>query len=285
MPELPSCIRNFSSTGRTEAQLANHYLVEKSLADQIRASNREERMALFPILYDELFKRVPDHPRLTRRVSEEEGARTVAARMSILKDFLKPETVFMEIAPGDCQLAAKVAQRVKKVYAADISDQRAPGMAVPSNFEMVVFDGLNLDVQPASVDVAFSYQFLEHLHPDDVAPHFELVARALKPGGVYVLDSPHSFSGPHDISRYFSYVAEGFHMHEWTYREIDQLGRRHGFDRTSVFRFGRCWDTPLALMATLTAESVLGMLPVALRWKLSQRLFLGVTACLRRAAF
>jgi hypothetical protein len=37
-------------------------------------------------------------------------------------------------------------------------------------------------------------------------------------------------------------------------------------------------------MATLTAESVLGMLPAALRWKLSQRLFLGVTACLRRAA-
>lgn len=183
MSSAPSCIREYSKTGRTEAQLANHYLVEKSLADKIRSSTREERMALFPILYDELFKKVPDHPRLTRRVSAEESARTVAARLSILKNFLKPDTVFMEIAPGDCQLAAKVAEKVKKVYAADISDQRVPGMQVPDNFEMVVFDGLNLEVEPGSVDVAFSYQFLEHLHPDDIAPHFELVARALKPGG------------------------------------------------------------------------------------------------------
>ncbi|MDZ4286531.1 MAG: class I SAM-dependent methyltransferase [Prosthecobacter sp.] len=282
MSPTPPCIRDISKTGRTEAQLRNHYLVEKSLADRLRASSREERIELFPKLYDELFARVLDHPRLQRRESEEESRRSVAARMAILRESLTPETVFMEIAPGDCRLACEVAKHAKTVYAADISDQRAPGLAAPSNFHMVVFDGLHLDVAPASVDIAFSYQFLEHLHPDDVGPHFDLVSRALKPGGLYILDTPHAYSGPHDISRYFSRTADAFHMHEWTYGEIRDLGRKHGFDRMSVFRFRRRWDTPLALMATLAAESALGSLPVALRWRLSQRAFMGVTACLRK---
>lgn len=280
MKTAPACIRDISKTGRTSEQLQNHFIVEKGLADRIRASTREERMALFPLLYDQLFQYVPDHPRLTRRISEEESRRTVAARRSLLDGLLGEETVFMEVAPGDCMLACEVAKSVKTVYAADISDQREPGMKVPDNFHMVVFDGMNLDLEPASVDVAFSYQFLEHLHPDDVAPHFDLVARALKPGGVYVLDTPHSFSGPHDISRYFSEKAEGFHMHEWTYGEIRGLGRMHGFGRMGVYRFGRRWHSTAAVALTLAVERLVGCLPRKLSWMLSQRLFLGVTACL-----
>ena len=189
----------------------------------------------------------------------------------------------MEIAPGDCRLACAVAAQVKDVYAADISDQRAPGLICPPNFHMTVFDGFHLNLPPASVDVAFSYQFLEHLHPDDVAPHMQLVARVLKTGGMYVLDTPHSFSGPHDISRYFSNTAQGFHMHEWTYRELAELGRAHGFDRMSVFRFGRRWDTPLASVVTQGIEAIIGLLPTTLRWRLSQRPFGGVTVGLRRS--
>ncbi len=283
MPNLPTIIRDISRTGRTAEQLANHYLVEKGLADQVRASTRQERQVLLPKVYDEMFARVPDHPRLHRRESEAESRRSVEARLRILRGDLRPDSVFLEIAPGDCRLAAEVALQVKRVFAADISDQRAPGMQVPANFELVLFDGFHLDLPPAFADVAFSYQFLEHLHLDDVSPHFELVARALRPGGVYILDTPHSFSGPHDISRYFSHEAQGFHMHEWTYKEIRALGRQHGFGRMSVFRFGRRWDTPLALVAVLAAERALGLLPVPLRWRLSQRLFMGVTACLHRS--
>ena len=283
MPSVPQPIRDTTKTGRTVEQLRNHYLVEKALADQLRKSSREERAELFPKLYGEMFARVPDHPRLHRRETEAEWRRSVEARMRILRPCLTPETVFLEIAPGDCRLACEVARQVKRSVAADISDQRAEGMEAPANFELVVFDGFNLDLPPAFADVAFSYQFLEHLHPDDVAPHLEMVSRALKPGGVYVLDTPHAYSGPHDVSRYFSVEASGFHMHEWTYSEMATLGAKHGFDRMTVFRFGRRWDTPLALAAVLMAERFLNALPLKLRWRLSQRLFMGVTACLHRA--
>jgi len=283
MSSPPSPLRSISSTGRTVEQLWNHYQVEKSLGDQIRASTREDRAALFARLYSELFQKVPDHPRLHRRESEAESERSVQARLGILKGLLTKGTVFMEIAPGDCRLACAVANQVNSVYAADISDQRAPGLVCPQNFHMTVFDGFNLELPSASIDVAFSYQFLEHLHPDDVAPHMALVARALKLGGVYVLDTPHSFSGPHDISRYFSHTAQGFHMHEWTYRELAKLGRAHGFDQMSVFRFGRRWDTPLASVITCGIEAVVGMLPATLRWRVSQRPFGGVTVGLWRS--
>ena len=276
-------IRDSSKTGRSVAQLTNHYLVEKALADRVRSSTRDERQVLLPKVYDELFARVPDHPRLTRRDSPDDSQRSVVNRMKILHGALNKNTVFLEIAPGDCRLAYAVAERVARVYAADISDQRTPGACTPSNFELVLFDGFHLDLPPAFADVAFSYQFLEHLHPDDLGAHMDLVARALKPGGMYVLDTPHAFSGPHDISRYFSYTAEGFHMHEWTYGEIAKLGRHHGFDRMSVYRFGRRWDTPLASLATRLVEFLFLMLPEKLRWRLSQRIFGGVTACLWRA--
>lgn len=284
MPDSPQPIRDTSKTGRTVEQLRNHYLVEKGLADQLRESTRAERAVLFPKLYGEMFMQVPDHPRLHRRDTEKEWRRSVEARMRILRSSLTPESVFLEIAPGDCRLACEVAHHVKRVFAADISDQRAEGMDVPKNFELVVFDGFNLELPPAFADVAFSYQFLEHLHPEDVAPHFEMVARAVKEGGVYVLDTPHAYSGPHDISRYFSESATGFHMHEWTYGELRELGRRHGFGRMSIFRFGRRWGNPLALMGILTLERMLGALPVRLRWRFSQRFFMGVTVCLHRTA-
>ncbi|MFT4549594.1 MAG: hypothetical protein ACI9UA_004739, partial [Pseudoalteromonas tetraodonis] len=153
---------------RSQERLRYHYEVEKELGDRMRDSTREERTELFSKLYDELFERVPDHPRLVRRETPEESRRGVEARMAILRDHIGADTTFLEFAPGDCRLAYEVCGKVKHVLGVDISDQRAAADATPDNFELVVYDGYHLEVEPGSVDVAFSYQFLEHLHPDDV---------------------------------------------------------------------------------------------------------------------
>jgi len=52
---------------RSLEQLRNHFEVEKGLADQLRAATREERTLLFRTMYDTLFSKVPDHPRLERQ--------------------------------------------------------------------------------------------------------------------------------------------------------------------------------------------------------------------------
>ncbi|HEX8309753.1 MAG TPA: hypothetical protein VF614_00450, partial [Chthoniobacteraceae bacterium] len=108
---------------RTLEQLRRHYEVEKELADRLRRSSREERRTIYATLYDELFTRVPEHPRLITRESEEAAERSTTARLAILDEVVQPEHTVVEIAPGDCRLSFALCARAAKVIGVDISDQ------------------------------------------------------------------------------------------------------------------------------------------------------------------
>lgn len=267
---------------RTREQLRRHYEVEHELAQRLLHSTREQRTALFRTLYDELFERVPDHPRKRRRESEEDTRRAVAGRMALLRDFLPGAGTFLEIAPGDCTLAFEVCRRVKQVLAVDISDQTGGRRPASPNFKLIVYDGYRLDIPDESVDLAFSYQFLEHLHPDDVEGHFALVRRVLKPGGAYIFATPHRFSGPHDVSRHFTLEPTGFHLKEWTYREMWALLRRVGFSTAHTYRFGKARLSGLWNGGTRLLEWLLGGLPRSLQRAASARVFESVTIIARK---
>lgn len=266
-----------ANSERTREQLRHHYLVERELASRLRNSDRSERAELFKILYQELFERVPDHPRLTRRDTEEDSRRNIEVQMRLLSPHLHPDSVLLEFAPGDCRLGFAAARECREVIGVDISDQRAEDEGGPDNFALVIYDGYHLALEEESVDVAFSYQFLEHLHPDDVELHFQMVRRVLKPGGVYVFDTPHRFSGPHDISRYFGDGLDCFHFQEWTYRDMRRLLARMGFPVAHVHRRGRMKRSRLFNLANDTAELLLSSLPASIRFRLSGRLFPAVT--------
>ena len=168
---------------RSIESLRHQFEVEQDLARRLRNSSREGRTELFKTLYGELFDRVPDHPRLTRRDTAESSAIAVRSQLNLLKPVLNPDVTLLEFAPGDCRLSKAAAQHCKQVIGVDISDQRAPGDTFPANLELIVYDGYHLPLADQSADVVFSYQFLEHLHPDDVEPHFTQVSRVLKKGG------------------------------------------------------------------------------------------------------
>ena len=270
-------VDNKARVERTDEQLRNHYEVERELAQRLLNSSRDERKVLFSSLYDELFVRVPDHPRLTRRETPERSAAAVEARLNLLEPHLSGEMRFLEFAPGDCRLAHEVCTRVESVIAVDISDQRALGDDAPDNFELKLYDGYVLDVPDSSVDIIFSYQFLEHLHPEDVGLHFENVVRVLKGGGVYIFDTPHRFSGPHDISGAFGSTLECLHFQEWTYREMFRLLPNHGFERCYAYAGGKVRKGRLLNHLKLLVESGIGMLPYRLRKFCGGRLFQGVT--------
>jgi SAM-dependent methyltransferase len=265
---------------RTPERLRHHFEVERELAARLRSSSRPERTALFKTLYTELFERVQDHPRLTRRETAEASRRNLESQLRLLRPHFPesgPKPVLIEIAPGDCRLGGAATQWCEHVYGIDISDQRSPGEVFPENFELIVYDGYQLDLPDRCGDLAFSYQFLEHLHPDDVPLHFETVHRLLRPGGVYVFDSPHRFSGPHDVSVHFGDTLECFHFQEWSYREMRQLLGRHGFSRTAMHRKGRLLKNPLLNRLHDGIEWLVGILPRPLRRRVSSRLFQSVT--------
>ena len=249
---------------RTEQQLREHYLIERELADRLRRAPRAERRALYSELYDELFRRVPHHPML-KGAGHAQRQREIERQLAFLRRFLTRESVFVEIGAGDCALAMRAASLVRQVYAIDVSEQITRGVEPPGNFRLILSDGCSIPVPEGSVDVAFSDQLMEHLHPEDATEQLHNIHRSLAPGGIYLCITPNRLYGPCDISAYFDEIATGFHLREYAARDIRRLFAGAGFAELRFYARvrGRYLRIPYVAIAAL--ESVLGALPRSLR--------------------
>ena len=241
------------------------------LADRLRRAHKDERRALYASVYDELFKRVPSHPQLRRKASTEDSAKRVSTQMKLLKPFLRSDTVFMEVGPGDCQLAFAVAPTVKKVYAIDVSRCITEADQLPPNVDLVISDGVSVPVQPETISLAYSNQVLEHLHPEDALEQLRDIHAALAPGGVYLCITPNRLSGPHDISGFFSSVPQGLHLHEYTNYEVLRMFRKAGFSRAVPYQRGKPNKQELGLAI---CEVFLSLIPAKIRRRLIRRFHL-----------
>lgn len=263
---------------RTRESLENQFLVEKELADRLRKANSIERKAILSTMYDELFEKVPDHSRLSRRKSESETRDYNQSKMSLLRRFLTQDCTLLEFGSGDCQFAYECAKLVKQVVAVEIVDQRPEGIKSPDNFKLQIYDGDEVLLESDTIDVAFSDQLIEHLHSDDVNSHFISLYRIMKLGGVYLLRTPHAFTGPHDISKYFSDTPQGFHMKEYTFREIRDLTRRIGFRKIRcVMGIKGRFSVFIPFFYVATAEAIISLSRGKLRRALSNRLLPALT--------
>lgn len=222
-------------SNRSYDQVLNHYLVEKALATKLKAADKKSRKEIYSSMYDELFTKVPDHPRLTKRSDENESRKKVGHRMAFIKRFLKQNEVFVEFASGDGRLLKDAAGYCNQAIGVDISDQRDENEHFPDNVSVIVYDGYDLSkLTDESVDFVFSDQLIEHLHDEDVEHHFTTVKRILKKGGAYAFRTPHAFCGPHDVSQYFSDYPECFHLKEWRFNDVKAI-ERIGFSRVKYY--------------------------------------------------
>lgn len=278
----PAPTRRPLPPGRSLESVWNHYEVEREIAARLLATSRDERSAFYRGMYDELFRRVPDHPRLLRRDDPVRTELHNRSKLTLLRGFLEPTRRVAEFAPGDCHFSRVLCGRVGAVTAIDISDQRGQWGASPDNFRFLVYDGYSLDLPDGSQDLVFSDQLVEHLHPEDSALHFALVHRILAPGGTYFFRTPHALCGPHDVSRFFSEEPQGFHLREWTYSEIEPVLRGAGFTRLRAFWNARGARLPLPWRLATALEAVLRRLPARLRRWLSRPLLPNVTVAAER---
>jgi SAM-dependent methyltransferase len=250
---------------RSPEELYEHYLVERDLAHQLRRSTPDQRSTLYSAVYNDLFRRFPNHPQFTRAASRQTMQRVIGGKMSLLSRFLRPETVFLEIGAGDCLLPMEVARHVRKVYALDVSAEVNKGITPPSNFKLILSNGTDIPLPPDTVDVAFSYQLMEHIHPDDAVEQLRSIYRVLAPGGVYICVTPNRLSGPHDISMYFDREATGFHLKEYMLSELIELFRRTGFERAYAYAGGRGKFVKLPAAPIKAFESIISVFPWNLR--------------------
>lgn len=273
--------RKARAESRSLERLRLHYRVERQLADRLRdAADAKERQRLCATMYDELFRLVPDHPRLAEKGEATElRERDIGWNMAQLKPYLRRGCTFLEVGAGDCALSARVAETAGKVFAVDIS-ARARKLRLPGNVRFVKTSGTDIGVPIETVDLAFSDQLMEHLHPDDAITQLKNIRRALKPGGVYLCVTPNRLYGPSDVSGYFEDVACGFHLREYSVREIRGIFREAGFPKQHVYigargLFLRC---PALLVEAL--ETAIEWLPRFLRRRVARvsilRALLGV---------
>ena len=250
---------------RSAAQLSEHYQVEKELALRLRNAPQAERATLYRSVYDELFQRVPHHPQLSRKFEPEVVERLVNEKLVLLRRFLNRDTVFMELGPGDCRLALKIAESVRTVYAVDVSAEITKDVVSPANFSLKLSRGTDIPVPRETVTVAYSYQLMEHIHPEDAREQLRNVYEALAPGGIYVCITPNRLAGPHDISRYFDREATGFHLKEYTVGELGDLFRTVGFRKVTLSAGGAGHFAEWPLLPVTALESVVDLLPWRMR--------------------
>ena len=241
-------------------QLREQLEVERELAERLRTA-RDTR-GLYSSVYDEFLRRVPHHPSLSQKDDAAAQAGLVRLQLQLLEPFLSPGTRFLEVGGGDCALAVELSRRVRQVTAVEAAATIVPQVG---NLEVLVSDVPPYPLPGDSMDLAFTCHFIEHLRPDDALLHLREMHRLLAPGGRYVCVTPHRLWGPHDISRYFSDVPEGLHLHEYSHRELLGLLKRAGFRRgRAISRLGGS-GTWLPHLGTRSLEALLALPPLAAR--------------------
>lgn len=255
-----------------------HWEIERELAQRLRSAGRDERSSLYGAVYDELFRRVHDHPQNVRRASLEEQRAAIHDQAALVKRFLAPGGTVVEVGAGDCALSIALAPYAARVYAVEVSQEIARVQDAPSNFELAITDGRRIPVPPGSADLVYSNQLMEHLHPEDAQEQLQNIFESLRSGGRYVCLTPNRLLGPSDISQYFEEeTASGFHLREYSQSELRRLLRAVGFDsvRTLVRVHGATRSAPIAPI--LLAERLFEVLPRAARlrakrWRMVRKL-------------
>ena len=201
------------------------FLLEKELGSKLLASNKEERRIAYKSLYGELFSKFPH----IAYNPQSDIVHKLEWQIKFLKPFLNKSLVFMEIGAGNCLLSIEVCKHVKQVIAYEVADAIPHIENKPSNLILKIFDGIDFDEVNDSVDIIYSNQVFEHLHPEDALWHVQQYFKFLKKGGKVVIITPHCLTGPHDISRNYSKKPEGFHMKEYNYQELKNILLNAGF--------------------------------------------------------
>jgi SAM-dependent methyltransferase len=266
---------------RSEDQLREHYRIERELANRLREASRAERRTLYTLVYEELLQRVPHHP---RRTTARDAAffahrkREADWLLRFLERFISLRTRFLEVGAGDCALALRVSDLAEHVVAVDVCDQACGER--PCNFELALSDGCSIPVRDGSIDVAFSNQMMEHLHPDDAREQLVNIFRSLAPGGTYVCITPNRLYGPRDVSGYFDEIATGLHLREYSAREVREMLLAVGFERVDFYLGGRGWYVRCPGWIVAGVEMALEALPAGVRKQVADtallRAFLGV---------
>jgi SAM-dependent methyltransferase len=212
-------------------KILGEYRTERALRWRFLNAPAAERGALYVAAFEEVLRRSSEDLE-SRRLLIERSRTHAAATARALRRYMGRNTHVVEMGPGDGRLAVLLAASARRVTMVDVRDTLARMSDRPSTLELLVTDGTGAPLPPASADLVFADQLIEHLHPADAEAIHRDVFAALRPGGAFICYSPNRLLVPHDLTRYFDCEAPaGLHLREYSLRELAALLRRLGFAR------------------------------------------------------
>ena len=216
-------------------------------------------------------------------MDKEKRLQIVSRQITALNNYLKPEDVFLEIGAGDCALSLQLCNIQKRVFAVDVTKQIPLNTNLPNNFNFVLSNGNFINVPSESIDIAFSNHVMEHIHPDDVIEQLKSIYNVLRPKGIYIIYTPHRYTGPHDISKYFDETATGFHLKEYTNTELYHILRAVGFSKINYMTQNEKYRNR-PIWPSILLESTMAALPQVYKKTVSNKPFLKKLINIRIAA-
>jgi len=98
----------------------------------------------------------------------------------------------MEIGPGGGRLTSLLLPHAREIYAVDISSAMLEHLltrfANEPRLVPIVTEGTNIDgIEPASLDVAISFDTFVHLEPWEIFRYLEITHRLLRSGGIGII--------------------------------------------------------------------------------------------------
>ena len=220
----------------TEKMILNHWELERQLARELLESTPENRWEVFERCYTRFFSELGWIHRFLGQ-----GKTTLPdERYKIWVDTIgtPPQKIF-EIGSGKGEMVGYLAECGFECRGSEVTQERGKKHLKTSilNLSWGISDGVHLDrfESPGTYDVVVSDQVIEHLHPEDLDAHFQGVYNILVEGGRYIFRTPHRYTGPHDMTRFFNYdTSQCFHLKEYTYQELTDMLRNTGFSCGSL---------------------------------------------------
>lgn len=246
-------------------ELEKIYKIEVEQADKLRRATAAERKLLYSSVYEEYFRKLPFHPQLTIKQNETAKQNRVEYQLRQILPVIKGKEKFMEIGAGDCSLSIAASNHCREVYALEVSNEIADNSRFPPNVKLILFDGFNIPLEDNTVDVAYSNQLMEHLHPDDAEEQLKNIYRVLRKSGTYICITPNRLSGPHDISRFFTDTPVGFHLREYSAGELRALFIRVDFARVIAYIIIKSRKIELPFWLVTLVEQIASVLPQRLK--------------------
>ena len=256
------------SWGLKQEQIERLYAVEVEQSNKLRRAQPDARRKMYTSVYEEYFQQLPFHPQLTLKRNEDATRDRVEYQLRQVMPFIKGCERFVEVGAGDCSLSKAVSAHCNEVIALEVSSVVSGDARLPANVKLVLFDGFKIPLPDNNVDVVYSNQLMEHLHPDDAMIQLGEIYRILKNGGVYICITPNRITGPHDISRFFTDKPVGFHLREYSSGDLRSLFLSSGFSNVIFYNIlkGKKIGVPFLIVGFV--EWILENLPITLRTNL-----------------